>query len=309
MPPRKKAATGPTPVVDLRHEDTRANIPTGELAGFVPDEPAVPPVRYARDPSLDPQLVWRGKDEQDSADLEVPSVPIYVQEKVVPRAIVEDLRRTGPVDADVPSLFDDFDGLDFGDKVDFYAHEANWSNRMILGDSLLAMTSLAEREGLRGKVQMIYLDPPYGIRFGSNWQVSTRMPEVSDGKVADATRQPEQVKAFRDTWELGIHSDLAYLRDRLAVARELLTESGSVFVQIGDENVHLVRSLLEEVFGSENFVAQINFVKTSSATDLFLSRTQDYVLWFAKDASNVKYRALYKVQGGWWLRWRRVSAG
>jgi adenine-specific DNA-methyltransferase len=293
MPPRKKAATGSTPVEDLRHDDTRANIPTGELAGFVPDE-VTPPVRYPRDPSLDPQLVWRGKDEQDSADLEVPSVPIYVQEKVVPRAIVEDLRRVGPVAEDVPSLFDDFDGLDFGDKVDFYAHEANWSNRMILGDSLLAMTSLAEREGLRGKVQMIYLDPPYGIRFGSNWQVSTRKREVSDGKVADATRQPEQVKAFRDTWELGIHSYLAYLRDRLLVARDLLTESGSVFVQIGDENVHLVRSLLDEVFGSENFVAQINFVKTSSATDLFLSRTQDYVLWFAKDAQQVKYRALYK---------------
>jgi adenine-specific DNA-methyltransferase len=181
MPPRKKAATGSTPVEDLRHDDTRANIPTGELAGFVPDE-VTPPVRYPRDPSLDPQLVWRGKDEQDSADLEVPSVPIYVQEKVVPRAIVEELRRVGPVEDDVPSLFDDFDGLDFGEKVDFYAHEANWSNRMILGDSLLAMTSLAEREGLRGKVQMIYLDPPYGIRFGSNWQVSTRKREVSDGK-------------------------------------------------------------------------------------------------------------------------------
>jgi adenine-specific DNA-methyltransferase len=293
MPPRKKAAEGRTPVEDLRHDDTRANIPTGELAGFVPDE-VTPPVRYPRDPSLDPQLVWRGKDEQDSADLEVPSVPIYVQEKVVPRAIVEDLRRAGPVEDDAPSLFDDFDGLDFGEKVDFYAHEANWSNRMILGDSLLAMTSLAEREGLRGKVQMIFMDPPYGIRFGSNWQVSTRKREVSDGKVADATRQPEQVKAFRDTWELGIHSYLAYLRDRLVVSRDLLTDSGSVFVQIGDENVHLVRSLLDEVFGSENFVAQINFVKTSSATDLFLSRTQDYVLWFAKDAHQVKYRALYK---------------
>ena len=227
MPPRKKATTGPTPVEDLRHGDTRANIPTGELAGFVAEQ-AVPPVRYARDPSLDPQLVWRGKDEQDNADLEVPSVPIYVQEKVVPRAIVEDLRRTAQAQDDAPSLFDDFDGLDFGDKVDFYAHEANWSNRMILGDSLLAMTSLAEREGLRGKVQMIYLDPPYGIRFGSNWQVSTRKRDVKDGKVEDATRQPEQVKAFRDTWELGIHSYLAYLRDRLVVARDLLTESGSV---------------------------------------------------------------------------------
>jgi adenine-specific DNA-methyltransferase len=254
MPPRKKAATGPTPVEDLRHDDTRANIPTGELAGFVADEQGVPPVRYARDPSLDPQLVWRGKDEQDSADLEVPSVPIYVQEKVVPRAIVEDLRRS-PVEDDVPSLFDDCDGLDFGDKVDFYAHEANWSNRMILGDSLLAMTSLAEREGLRGKVQMIYLDPPYGIRFGSNWQVSTRKRDVKDGKAEDATRQPEQVKAFRDTWELGIHSYPSYLRDRLTVARDLLTESGSIFVQISDANVPRVRCVMDEVFGDAQQVA------------------------------------------------------
>jgi len=293
MPPRRKAATGPTPVEDLRHDDTRANIPTGELAGFVPDEQTDPLVRYARDPSLDPQLVWRGKDEQDSADLEVPSVPIYVQEKVVPRAIVEDLRRSGPVEDNVASLFDDFDGLDFGDKVNFYAHEANWSNRMILGDSLLAMTSLAEREGLRGKVQMIYLDPPYGIRFGSNWQVSTRKREVSDGKTTDATRQPEQVKAFRDTWELGIHSYLAYLRDRLVVARELLTESGSCFVQIGDENVHLVRSLLDEVFGSENFVSQITYAKTAGATSDLLPGTSDFVIWFAKVRDQVKYRRLY----------------
>jgi adenine-specific DNA-methyltransferase len=299
MPPRKKAATGSTPVEDLRHDDTRANIPTGELAGFVPDE-VTPPVRYPRDPSLDPQLVWRGKDEQDSADLEVPSVPIYVQEKVVPRAIVEDLRRVGPVEGDVPSLFDDFDGLDFGEKVDFYAHEANWSNRMILGDSLLAMTSLAEREGLRGKVQMIYIDPPYGIRFGSNWQVSTRKRDVKDGSVTDATRQPEQVKAFRDTWELGIHSYLAYLRDRLVVARELLTESGSCFVQIGDENVHLVRSLMDEVLGSENFVSQITNATTGGTTGELLPNTNDFILWFARDRESVKFRALFssKVIGG-----------
>jgi adenine-specific DNA-methyltransferase len=293
MPPRKKAATGPAPVEDLRHDDTRANIPTGELAGFVADEQAVPPVRYARDPSLDPQLVWRGKDEQDSADLEVPSVPIYVQEKVVPRAIVEDLRRTGPPEDDVPSLFDDFDGLEFGDKVDFYAHEANWSNRMILGDSLLAMTSLAEREGLRGKVQMIYLDPPYGIRFGSNWQVSTRKRDVKDGKVEDATRQPEQVKAFRDTWELGIHSYLAYLRDRLVVARELLTESGSCFVQIGDENVHLVRSLMDEVFGSENFVSQVVLRTTTTMASALIGNVSDFVLWYARDKERVRYRQLF----------------
>jgi adenine-specific DNA-methyltransferase len=312
MPPRKKAATGSTPVEDLRHGDTRANIPTGELAGFVPDE-VTPPVRYPRDPSLDPQLVWRGKDEQDSADLEVPSVPIYVQEKVVPRAIVEDLRRVGPVEDDVASLFDDFDGLDFGEKVDFYAHEANWSNRMILGDSLLAMTSLVEREGLRGKVQMIYIDPPYGIRFNSNWQVSTRKRDVKDGKVEDTTRQPEQVKAFRDTWELGIHSYLAYLRDRLTVARELLTESGSVFVQIGDENVHLVRSVMDEVFGSENFVSLITVRKTHTAGSpsggtAVLASVSDYLLWYARDSDRVKYRQVYMPRVGLnWVNYDYVS--
>ncbi len=156
---------------------------------------------------------------------------------------------------------------------------------MILGDSLLVMTSLAEKEGLKGKVQMIYLDPPYGIKFGSNWQVSTRKRDVKDGKAEDATRQPEQIKAFRDTWELGIHSYLAYLRDRLVVARELLTESGSVFVQIGDENVHLVRCLLDEVYGSENFCAHITFKKTGASTEGLLASGYDHVLWFAKEKS------------------------
>jgi adenine-specific DNA-methyltransferase len=171
---------------------------------------------------------------------------------------------------------------------------------MILGDSLLVMTSLAEKEGLKGKVQMIYMDPPYGIKFGSNWQVSTRKREVADGKPEDATRQPEQIKAFRDTWELGIHSYLAYLRDRLKVARELLTESGSIFVQIGDENVHLVRCLMDEVLGSENFVSDITFLKTSGATSELLGGVADRVLWFAKDRSTLKYRQLFytKAVGG-----------
>jgi adenine-specific DNA-methyltransferase len=224
---------------------------------------------------------------------------------------VEELRRSGPVEEDVPSLFDDFDGLEFGDKVDFYAHEANWSNRMILGDSLLAMTSLAEREGLRGKVQMIYLDPPNGIRFSSNWQVSTRKREVKDGKVEDATRQPEQVKAFRDTWVLGIHSYLAYLRDRLVVARELLTESGSCFVQIGDENVHLVRSIMDEVFGSENFMSQISFATTSGFTQAVgLGRSGDYILWYARDAIEVKTRALrYNSQNLVGYNWLMLADG
>ena len=185
--------------------------------------------------------------------------PIYIQEKIDPRVLIENLRRTAAKPEDEPelTLFDTFDGLDELDQVDFYKHDANWSNRMILGDSLQVMASLAEREELRGKVQMVYIDPPYGIRFGSNWQVSTRNRTVRDGKVEDAAREAEQIKAFRDTWERGIHSYLSYLRDRLLVARELLTDSGSCFVQIGDENVHLVRSLMDEVFDPRRLSARL----------------------------------------------------
>jgi len=190
-------------------------------------------------------------------------------------------------------LFSDFNGLDFAERVDFYHHEQHWTNRMILGDSLMVMTSLAEKEALKGKVEMIYLDPPYGIKFGSNWQVSTRKRDVKDGKAEDATRQPEQVKAFRDTWQLGIHSYLAYLRDRLVTARELLTESGSIFVQIGDENVHLVRSVLDEVFGSENFISQILFVTTTSQTTQFLSAVTDNLIWYGKSKEETKFRQIW----------------
>ena len=205
------------------------------------------------------------KDEQDQQDLAVPSVPIYIQEKIHPQTIIEDVRRTVRKETPAqPSLFADFNGLEFEEMIDFYRHGANWSNRMILGDSLYVMTSLAEKEGLKGQVQMIYIDPPYGIKFGSNWQVSTRKRDVKDGKAGDVTRQPEQIRAFRDTWKLGIHSYLAYLRDRLVVARELLTETGSVFLQMGDENLHLVRSVLDEVFGSENFCGLIAFQKTQN---------------------------------------------
>jgi adenine-specific DNA-methyltransferase len=303
-PERKKKLTGPTPVHSTRHADTRVNIPTGELADFVADEEKQPTsVLYPRDPSLDPQLVWKGKDEQDLAEyLEVAAVPVYIQEKIDPRALVENLRQTADGGADEPelTLFDDFDGLEFDQLVDFYAHENNWSNRLILGDALLVMNSLAEKENLRGKIQMIYVDPPYGIKFGSNWQVSTRKREVSDGKDVDVTRQPEQIKAFRDTWELGIHSYLSYLRDRLTVARELLTESGSCFVQIGDENVHLVRNVLDEVFGSDNFISLITYSKTTTATSDLLPGTADYTLWYAKHRASAKYRKLFsqKVHGG-----------
>ncbi|MEI6795360.1 MAG: site-specific DNA-methyltransferase, partial [Methanomassiliicoccales archaeon] len=259
-------------------------------------------VKYPRDPSLDPQLVWKGKDEQDSKDLEVPSVPIYIQEKIHPQALIEDLIKQQLKLKNQPDtkqasldLFSDFNGLPpgFDNKVDFYHHEGHWSNRMILGDSLLVMNSLAEKEGLKGKVQMIYIDPPYGIRFGSNWQVSTRKNQVQDGRAEDASRQPEQVRAFRDTWELGIHSYLTYLRERLTISRDLLCESGSIFVQIGDENVHYVRTLIEEVFGRENFVAQIFFKTTTGRQESQIDRVGNYCIWFAKNLERVKSKKLF----------------
>jgi len=294
----------PSPATDvdaIKHKDERANIPTNELRGMLADDERDPKkMLYPRDPSLDPQLVWKGKDEQDASDLGVPVVPIYIQEKVHPRVIVENLRQTAAAGHPEPelTLFDDFNGIEFEQLVDFYNWGVKWANRLVLGDSLLVMTSLAEKEGLRGKVQTIYLDPPYGIKFGSNWQVSTRKRDVRDGKITDATRQPEQIRAFRDTWELGIHSYLAYFRDRLAVSRELLSESGSIFVQIGDENVHLVRAILDEVFGAENFASMIAFATTSGAGSFavgtnVLASVNSYVLWYARSLPDAKYRPLY----------------
>ena len=297
---KTKANQQPVPVESVRHQDKRANIPTQELRDFVTEDEERPgTMLYPRDPSLDPQLVWQGKDEQDRQDLAVPVVPIYIQEKIRPQAIVENVRAQARQDApaDQMSLFADFNNITFEDLVDFYHHEQNWSNRMILGDSLLVMTSLAEKEGLKGKVQMIYMDPPYGIRFGSNWQVSTRRRDVKDGKAEDATRQPEQVKAFRDTWQLGIHSYLSYLRDRLVAAHDLLTESGSIFVQIGDENLHLARCVLDEVFGSENFCSLVTISKTASQTAELLGGVCDYVLWYAKSRAAVKFRQVLVEKG------------
>jgi adenine-specific DNA-methyltransferase len=294
---RKK--TAPKKVESIRHKDRRTNIPTEELRDFVADYELTPKTMlYPRDPSLDPQLVWKGKDEQDREDLAVPVVPIYIQEKIHPRAIINALPRIEQPGSDELNLFADFNGgpRDFEQKVDFYHHEQNWSNRMILGDSLLVMASLAEKEGLKGKVQTIYIDPPYGIKFGSNWQVSTRKRAVKDGKAEDATRQPEQVRAFRDTWKLGVHSYLAYLRDRLVVARELLTETGSTLVQMGDENVHLVRCVMDEVFGSENFVSLITVRKTTSEGSSLIGSTSDFLIWYGKDRTRTKFRAIYQTR-------------
>lgn len=282
-------------VAAIKHLDKRANIPTEELRDFVSEEEKNPKsILYPRDPSLDPQLVWKGKDEQDREDLSIPVVPIYIQEKIHPQVLVDDILRNSAEEENQLNLFQDFNGgpKDFDQKIDFYHHEQNWSNRLILGDSLLVMNSLSEKEGLRGKVQTVYFDPPYGIKFGSNWQVSTRKKDVKDSRVEDTTRQPEQIRAFRDTWQLGIHSYLSYLRDRLVTSRELLTASGSIFVQIGEENIHLVRSLMDEVFGAENFMSLITVRKASSLGATNLPSISDFILWFAKSKENVKYRQL-----------------
>src|SRR5580698_381419 len=266
-------------VETLTHEEaSRKNMPTAEFQSVMHKEEQSP-IRVAyerRNRDLDPQLVWRGKDEQDWSDLVTQGPPIYIQEKVHPKVLIDDLLRRSAAnhkDADDQfDLFADFNGVPEGNaKTEFYQHDANWTNRMILGDSLQVMASLAEREGLRGQVQCIYVDPPYGIKFNSNFQWSTTSRDVTDGNVEHITREPEQVKAFRDTWRDGIHSYLTYLRDRLTVARDLLAESGSMFVQIGDENVHRVRALLDEVFAEDNFIAQLLFKKTGSMSGNYIS--------------------------------------
>ncbi len=295
-------AKKPLTVDTLTHDEaSRKNAPTAELEAFVPPEMKTPiQVAYARrNPDLDPQLVWRGKDMADWSDLVVDAPPLYIQEKIHPKALVEDLKRASerrkePEEA--PDLFADFNGIDPEARTEFYAHDQHWSNRMILGDGLKVMASLAEREGLKGQVQCICIDPPYGIKFNSNFQWSTTSRDVKDGSADHLTREPEQVKAFRDTWADGIHSYLTYLRDRLTVARDLLTESGSVFLQIGDENVHRVRALMDEVFGDENFVSLITVQKTTSFPSSTLASVGDYLVWFAKDSSKVKVRHLFDEQ-------------
>jgi adenine-specific DNA-methyltransferase len=305
-------------VETITHEDaSRKNIPTAELESVVSAEDQRPiSVAYqrggedlndekaGRNRGLDPQLVWRGKDEQDWSDLVVHAPPLYIQEKVHPKVLVDDLmKRThqqehGEAESAAPSLFPDlfadFNGLPSESATtEFYQHDANWTNRMILGDSLQVMASLAEREGLRGQVQCIYFDPPYGIKFNSNFQWSTTSRDVKDGNAGHITREPEQVKAFRDTWRDGIHSYLTYLRDRLTVCRDLLHETGSVFVQIGDENIHRVRALMDEVFGDRNIVSLIAFKKTSGTGSRYLENIYDYMLWYAKDLDRMKYRQVF----------------
>jgi len=326
----KKKPNKKLTVETLTHDEaTRKNIPTAEYQSVVAKE-VESPIRVAfergatgldeekqrRNRDLDPQLVWRGKDEQDWSDLVVQAPPLYIQEKVHPKVLIDDLLRRSQADKKEAEpqldLFADFNGLPIESaRTEFYQHDANWSNRMILGDSLQVMASLAEREGLRGKVQCIYLDPPYGIKFNSNFQWSTTDRTAKTEGKDYITREPEQVKAFRDTWRDGIHSYLTYLRDRLTVARDLLTDSGSIFVQIGDENVHRVRAVMDEVFKEDNFIGLIWFrKKTMPLGATYLERMGDYIVWFGKNASQTKFKRLYKpidIVGDFHWNWRQAD--
>lgn len=316
---RKKApqVTTAAPVKSYKHTGKRVRIPTQEESvKLSPRDKRPDKKKYAYDPSLDPHLEWAGKTEA-GAEFGVATVPIYVQEKIAPEALIARLK-AGMDESSQMMLFGETAHDQVGKAVDFYKHEDNWQNRMILGDSLLVMNSLLEKEGMRGKVQTVYIDPPYGIKFGSNWQVSTRKRDVKDNKIDDLVRQPEQIKAFRDTWELGIHSYLSYLRDRLIAARELLTESGSCFLQISDENVHLIRNIMDEVFGSQNFVSLITFKKTSSAGTFggtsTLASVSDYIVWYAKSKDQIKYRPIFKEKeldgaGGGQYTWVELPDG
>ncbi|MCG8626509.1 MAG: site-specific DNA-methyltransferase [Proteobacteria bacterium] len=309
----------PQSVKTIAHRGVkRKNIPTAEMEKLVPKTEAQPktiphrnnPKTYHRDPDLDPQLVWHGKDAEDTNGLRVDAHPIYVHEHIHPKVIIDDLKRNGTGSNEAPSLFETWTGgLSGDDRWEFYAHQQPWTNRFILGDSLLVMQSLAEKESMKGKVQCIYMDPPYGIKFSSNWQPSTRKRNVTD---KDFTGEPEMIKAYRDTWEKGIHSYLSYLRDRLIIARELLTDSGSFFMQIGEENVHLVRSLMDEVFGKENFYAQITFRKKDPLSTKNLGSVCDYILWYAQNKEEVKYRPIFdekEIGEGSMFTWLNLSDG
>ncbi len=305
MPRNKKPAPKPEkhstkrPIEQYDHKSKkRVNNPPVGLVTTETEPPVTSRKTYAYDPHLDPQLVWAGKKEHTS--FEVPTVSLHVHERIDPRTIIEAVRKRNgvPLKPAQGYLFETREeNPPLREAVDFYRHPHGWTNRLIAGDSLLVMNSLLEKEGMAGQVQMVYIDPPYGIRYGSNFQPFVNRRDVKDGKDDDLTQEPEMVRAFRDTWELGIHSYLTYLRDRLLLARDLLHESGSCFVQISDVNVHHVRAVLQDVFGDENFAGMITFRKTSSLTAGLLSQNADYLLWYAKDRAKLKYRQLFVEKG------------
>ena len=281
------------PPVGLVTPETDPVAPTHKTYDYVAPVPSVKPRQeFDYDPHLDPQLVWAGKKEHSS--FEVPTVSLHVHERIDPHTIIDAVRKRNgtplPVQA---SLFERREeNPPFQEAIDFYRHAHGWSNRLIAGDSLLVMNSLLEKEGMAGQVQMFYFDPPYGIKYGSNFQPFVNKRDVKDGKDDDLTQEPEMIRAFRDTWELGIHSYLTYLRDRLLLAKELLNESGSVFVQIGDQNLHRARAILDETLGSANFVAVITFKKTAGQTSRYMPGTCDYLIWYAKNIEKLKFRSL-----------------
>lgn len=270
-------------------KDERANIPHVGLVTPASDPDTGEKKKYQYDPHLDPQLVWAGKAEHTS--FEVPTVSLHVHERIDPKTIIETVKKEKD-DGGQMSLFSEKKPL--REAIDFYKHKEGWTNRLIAGDSLLVMNSLLEKEGMAGKVQMVYFDPPYGIKYGSNFMPFVNKKDVKDGKDDDLNTEPEMIKAFRDTWELGIHSYLTYLRDRIKIASELLTETGSFFLQISDENLHLVRQILDETFGAENFCALITFRKTNiTFSTKRLGGVSDYIIWYAKDVLKYKYNTLF----------------
>lgn len=283
-------ATTQKPIEQYEHKDKqRVNNPPVGLVDAHTDNGGYKKKTYQYDPHLDPQLQWAGKAEHTSFD--VPTVSLHVHERIDPRRIIETVKKEEEATTQM-SLFET-EKKPLREAIEFYKHKENWSNRLIAGDSLLVMNSLLEKEGMGGKVQMVYFDPPYGIKYGSNFQPFVNKRDVKDGSDGDLTSEPEMLKAFRDTWELGIHSYLTYLRDRLLLAKDLLHESGSVFVQISDENVHRVRAILDEVLGSENFISEIIVIKSGALGSKLLPRRNDFILWYAKDISKLKYRALF----------------
>jgi len=283
------------PIEQYEHKDKkRLNNPPVGLVDAHTDNGGLKKQTYQYDPHLDPQLQWAGKAEHTS--FEVPTVSLHVHERIDPRRIIEQLRKEPEAEKQLSFFQENTETYRLSKALEFYKHKENWSNRLIAGDSLLVMNSLLQKEAMGGKVQMVYFDPPYGIKYGSNFQPFVNKRDVKDGKDEDLTAEPEMIKAFRDTWELGIHSYLTYLRDRLKLAKELLHESGSVFVQISNENVHHVRELMDEVFGKENFVSLIAFTSTSGIPGLTLSRAGDYIVWYGNEKSKTKYRQLYNLK-------------
>jgi adenine-specific DNA-methyltransferase len=269
----------------------RANNPHVGLVTPASDPDTGEKKQYAYDPHLDPQLQWAGKAEHTS--FEVPTLSLHVHERIDPHTIIESVKKEKDNGGQL-SLFAEHKPL--REAIDFYKHKEGWTNRLIAGDNLLVMNSLLEKEGMAGKVQMVYFDPPYGIKYGSNFQPFVNKRDVKDGKDEDLSAEPEMIKAFRDTWELGIHSYLTYLRDRLLLARELLSDSGSVFVQISDENVHHVREIMDEVFGVSGFVSTIYFQTTSGFATKGLTRIGDLILWYVKDSNVFKFNQLFVDQ-------------